>query len=232
MVQFPLLEAFDDESPRPRHIILCIFVGAAVSGTVTHDAPGSSIAAAAAAAASTNDEDVVAVADADGSTREPRLAATAAACRLRRLFDCGDCDAGDDKPMIETDRGCARATCAGSRWRVRIIDNFRRMILPSGITLATLGGGAAASETDELDCVGLGVIEARERLNGERTLYATGGCGDDDVGEFARSRSRLPRDELALAGWWIGKRVEELCGTTAALGKLRVHEQFRAEVAS
>ena len=70
------------------------------------------------------------------------------------------------------------------------------MMLPSGITL----GGGAASETDELDCVGSGVIEARERLNGESTLYATGGCGDDGVGEFARSRSRLPRDELALAG--------------------------------
>ena len=56
-----------------------------------------------------------------------------------------------------------------------MIDNFRRMMLPSGITLATLGGGAAASETDELDCVGSGVIEARERLNGESTLYATGG---------------------------------------------------------
>ena len=118
MLQFPPLEAFD-ESPRPRHIILCIFVGAAVSGTVTHDAPGSSIAAA--AAASTNDEDVVVTAD--GSTRAPLLtdddalllATTAAACRLRRLFDCGDCDAGDDEPMLETDRGRTRATCAGSR---------------------------------------------------------------------------------------------------------------------
>jgi hypothetical protein len=211
MVQFPLLEAFDDESPRPRHIILCVLVGAAVSGTVTHDAPGSSsiaTAAAAAAAASTNDEEVVAVADADVSTREPRLAATAAACRLRRLFDCGDCDAGDDDPMLETDSGRARSRGAGSRRPVRIIDNFRRMMLPSGITL----GSGAASETDELDCVGSGVIEARERLNGERTLYATGGCGDDDVGEFARSRSKLPRDELALAGWWFGKRVKNSAG--------------------
>ena len=172
---------------------------------MTHDTPGSSIATeVAASAASTNDEDVVAVADADGSKRAPRLAdddalllaATAAACRLRRLFDCGDCDAGDDEPMLETDRGRARACCAGSRWRVRMIDNCRRMMLPSGITLATLDGGAAASETDELDCVGLGVIEARERLNGESTLYAAGGCGDDDVGAFAHSRSRLPRDEL------------------------------------
>jgi hypothetical protein len=117
MVQFPLLEAFDDESPRPRHIILCVLVGAAVSGTMTHDAPGSSSIAtpATAAAASTNDEDVVVVADADGSTREPRLAAAATACRPRGLFDCGDCDAGDDEPMLEIDRGRARACCAGSR---------------------------------------------------------------------------------------------------------------------
>ena len=75
---------------------------------------------------------------------------------------------------------------------MRIIDHFRRMMLPSGITLATLGGGA--SETDNLDCVGSGLIEAHERLNGEKTLYATGGCGDDsdEVGESARYRSMLP----------------------------------------
>ena len=138
------------------------------------------------------------------------LAATAAACRLRRLFDCGDCDAGEDEPMLETDRGRARACCTGSRWRVRIIDNFRRMMLPSGITLANLGGGAAASETDGLDCVGSGVIEARERLNGDSTLYATGGCGNDDIGEFARSRSRLPRDELALVRIVVRQACEEL----------------------
>jgi len=166
-----------------------------------------------AAAASTNDEDVVEVV-ADGSTRAPRLAAdddalllaaTAAACRLCRPFDCRDGDAGDcgelaphDEPlMLEIDRG--RARCASSCWRVGIIDKFRRVMLPSGITLATLGDGAA-SETAELDCVGSGVSEARERLNGERTLYATGGCEDDDVGDFARSRSRLPRDELSFAG--------------------------------
>jgi hypothetical protein len=155
--------------------MLCVIVGTAVSSTVTQDVPGST-AAAAAAAASTNDEDVVVVV-ADGSTRAPRLAAdddalllaaTAAACRLCREFDCVDCDAGDcselaphDEPMmLEIDRG--RARCASSRWRVRIIDKFRRMMLPSGITLATLDGGAA-SETDELDCrVG------RER--GTRTL--------------------------------------------------------------
>jgi hypothetical protein len=113
-VQFPLLEAFDDESPRPRHID---FVGTAVSDTVTHDAPGSSITTA--VAASTNDEDVVVAAD--RSTRAPRLAADdealllasmAGACRLRRLFDCGDCDAGNcgefvhDLPILEIDWGC------------------------------------------------------------------------------------------------------------------------------
>ena len=64
------------------------------------------------------------------------------------------------------------------------MDNFRRIMLPSGITLVALVGDCdgGASETDELDCVGSGEREVRERLNGERTLYATGGCGDD-VGE-------------------------------------------------
>jgi hypothetical protein len=64
-----------------------------------------------------------------------------------------------------------------------MIDNFRRMIFPSGITLVdTFDDGGGASETDELEFVGSGVNEARERLNGDRTLYATGGCGcDGDV---------------------------------------------------
>lgn len=125
MEQFPPFEALD-ESPRPRLvivIILCVVlsreatVGAAASGIVTLEAPEFAIATA----ASTKDEDVVA---ADGSTRASRLAedevllfpvaamaaATAAAiCILRRLFDCGDCDAGDcgefahDEPMLEID---------------------------------------------------------------------------------------------------------------------------------
>ena len=47
-----------------------------------------------------------------------------------------------------------------------------------------------------------------ERLNGERTLYATGGWGGDE-GEFVRS---LPRDELAPtpsdAG--VGRRVRKI----------------------
>lgn len=70
-----------------------------------------------------------------------------------------------------------------------MMDNFRRITFPSGITLVILawdcdrgGGVAAASEIDELECVRSGVREACERLNGERILYATGGCGDD-VGE-------------------------------------------------
>jgi hypothetical protein len=53
---------------------------------------------------------------------------------------------------------------------------------------------------DEFECVGSGESEARERLNGDRTLYAKGGCGGHDAesgGKFARSRSRLQCDELA-----------------------------------
>ena len=109
MEQFPPLKALD-ASPRPRLVIvisLAVFlsweaiVGAAVSGTVIHEAPGSVISTA--APASTNDEEVIA---ADGSTRAARLAddalllfpvatAAAAACRLRKLSDCGVSDPGD-----------------------------------------------------------------------------------------------------------------------------------------
>jgi guanyl-specific ribonuclease Sa len=76
------MEQFPDDSPLARLrlpiVILGVFLsfdvivgtGATVSGTVTHDAPGSS-SATTAAPASTNDEDVVA---ADGSTRPARLA--------------------------------------------------------------------------------------------------------------------------------------------------------------
>jgi hypothetical protein len=68
-----------------------------------------------------------------------------------------------------------------------MIDNFRRMIFPSGITLVVTFDGGGVSETDELEFVGSGVNKARERLNGDRTLYATGGCGcgweGDVVGE-------------------------------------------------
>jgi hypothetical protein len=36
---------------------------------------------------------------------------------------------------------------------------------------------------DELECVGSGGSEARERLNGDKTLYATGECVGECVGE-------------------------------------------------
>jgi hypothetical protein len=206
------MEQFPDDSPRlhlPIVIILGVFLsldatvgaGAAVSGTVTHVAPGSS-SATTAAPASTNDEDVVA---ADESIRPARLAddvlplvfpvAATTACRLRRLLDCGDCNAWDcgklahDEPVLDIDWGrsrmrCVLACCCGSRWRVRVIDNFRRMMFPSGITLVVTFDGGGASETGELEFVGSGVNEARERLlNGDRTLYATGGCGGDVVGD-------------------------------------------------
>jgi hypothetical protein len=55
-------------------------------------------------------------------------------------------------------------------------------------------------EMDEFDRAGSGECEVCERLNGASTLYATGGWAGDDAesgGEFARSRSRLPRDEVA-----------------------------------
>jgi hypothetical protein len=79
MEQFLPFEAFDD-SPRLRLLIIIILgvflsrdatVGATISGTVTHDAPGSS-SATTATPASTNDEDVVVATD--GSTRAARLA--------------------------------------------------------------------------------------------------------------------------------------------------------------
>ena len=126
-MRFPLLEAFDDESPRPRHIVLCAFVDTALFGTVTHDAPGSSITTA--VAASTNDEDVIVTAD--RSTRAPRLAtaddtlltATTAACRLRRLFDCGDCDVGDDEPMLESRDRRGACACVLRRFSLARKDN-------------------------------------------------------------------------------------------------------------
>ena len=184
MVQFPV-----DDSPRLRLLIVIILVvflsldatvgtDAAVSSTVTHDAPESAASSATTAAlASTND---------DGSTHAARLAADDAllllvvvfhvaattACRLRRLFDCGDCDACDcgelahDEPMLDIDWGrllfFVVCCCVGSRWRVRIIDNLRRMMLPSGIR--------GVSETGELELVGSGDNDARDRLNGARTL--------------------------------------------------------------
>jgi hypothetical protein len=79
---------------------------------------------------------------------------------------------------------------------------------------------APAREMDEFECVGSGESEARERLNGDRTLYATGGWKGDEAesgGELVRSRSRLPRDELApgpsdtgVAGF--GRRLKRSTG--------------------
>ena len=99
--------------------------------------------------------DVVA---ANGSTRVPRLAedvlllfpvVAITACQLRGLFDCEDCDADDcdesahDELMLEIEWGHSLMSvcpCCGSRWRVRMMDNFRRITLPSGITLVTFVG--------------------------------------------------------------------------------------------
>src|SRR5579859_4677036 len=82
----------------------------------------------------------------------------------------GDGEFAHDELMLEIDcgRSLRRAFVhCGSRWRVRMMENFRRMMFPSGI--------AGASETDELECVGSGVSKVLERLIRERTLYATGG---------------------------------------------------------
>ncbi|KAF8261917.1 hypothetical protein EI94DRAFT_1744853, partial [Lactarius quietus] len=94
--------------------------------SVTHDAPGSSIATTATATASTNDEDVAAGRSTRGAPDVLLvvLVAATAACRLRRHFDYGDCDASDcgelahDEPIFEIDwvrsQRCACAHC-GSR---------------------------------------------------------------------------------------------------------------------
>ncbi|KAF8265079.1 hypothetical protein EI94DRAFT_1736754, partial [Lactarius quietus] len=94
--------------------------------SVTHDAPGSSIATTATATASTNDEDVAAGGSTCGAPNVllVALVAATAACRLRRLFDYGDCDASDcgelahDEPIFEINwvrsQRCVCARC-GSR---------------------------------------------------------------------------------------------------------------------
>lgn len=127
-------------------------------------------------------EDSVAV-EMDGSTRAARLEMlSAAVCKLRMLFDCWEC--GDDEPMLTIDNGRGRSlTCGfGSRWRVRMIESFRRMtpasesrVLP-GCCRRT--GGVpmpVVREMDEFDRAGSGECEVCERLNGASTLYATGG---------------------------------------------------------
>jgi hypothetical protein len=140
----------------------------------------------------------------DASRRAARLEMlSAAVCKLRMLFVCGEC--GDDELMLEMDCGRGRSLYAfNSLWRVRMMDSFRRITLPSGSRDLTgcccccfceTGG---AREMDEFEFMGSGVCEAWERLNGDKTLYDTGGCAGDGAegwGEFARSRSRLPRDD-------------------------------------
>jgi hypothetical protein len=66
-----------------------------------------------------------------------------------------------------------------------MIDKFRRMIFPSGSTLVvTFVDDGGASETNESGFLSSGVSKAPKRLNGERILYVTGGCGwGSDVGE-------------------------------------------------
>jgi hypothetical protein len=68
---------------------------------------------------------------------------------------------------------------------MRMIDKFRRMMFPSGSTLVvTFVDDGGASETNASGLVSSGVSKARKRLNGERILYSTGGCGwGGDVGD-------------------------------------------------
>lgn len=168
-----------------------------------------------------DDDDPVPV---DVSMRAARLdKLSAAVCKLRKLFDCCDSCGETELLMLAIDSGrcccCVRcARCCGSLWRVKIMDSFRRITLPSESKDLTgccccckPGGGAApARETDE--CVGSGASDARERLNGDKPLCTTGvcmgvcvgkDCGAEDsgegrsCGELVRSRSKLPRDELA-----------------------------------
>ncbi|KAI9449929.1 hypothetical protein BJY52DRAFT_1227479 [Lactarius psammicola] len=114
MKQFPPFEALH-ESPRPRRvivIIMCVFlfrkaiVGAAVSDPVSYEAPTTSM----------NEEAIVAAEESTRGTARRGRAATvscrryhcvAATCKLRKLFYCGYCDAGDcgefayEDPMLE-----------------------------------------------------------------------------------------------------------------------------------
>ena len=43
---------------------------------------------------------------------------------------------------------------------------------------------------------------------------------------WSRSRSRLPRDELALAGWWFGKRVKNSAGLLPRSAKCACMSSF------
>jgi len=173
------------------------------------------------------DDEPVAAVPTEVSMRAARLdMLSAAVCKLRKLFDCCDSCGDTELLMLEIDSGrrccCCCCCCCGSFWRVRMMDSFRLMTLPSdskdliGCCLCCWehgGGVAPARDIDELECVGSAESDARERLNGDKTLYAIGGCAgvgdgcDADVtvangdgrscGELVRSRSKLPRDELA-----------------------------------
>ena len=131
----------------------------------------------------------------DVSMRAARLdMLSAAVCKLRKLFDCCESCGDTELLMLEIDSGRC-CVCCGSLWRVSIIDSFRRMTLPSeskdligccfccDCCCKPGGGVAPAREMDELECVGSGGSDARERLNGDRTLYATGGCVGECVGD-------------------------------------------------
>jgi hypothetical protein len=78
------------------------------------------------------DDEPVAAETTDGSTRAARLdMLSAAVCKLRKLFDCCESCGDTELLMLEIDSGRCFSCCCGSLWRVRIIDNFRRMTLPS-----------------------------------------------------------------------------------------------------
>lgn len=141
------------------------------------------------------DDETVAAETTDVSTRAARLdMLSAAVCKLRKLFDCCESCGDTELLMLEIDSGRCCSCCCGSLWRVRIIDSFFRMTLPSErkdligccfcCGCCEPGGGVTpAREMDELECVGSGEGDARERLNGDKTLYATGGCVGECVGD-------------------------------------------------
>lgn len=83
------------------------------------------------------DESVAA--ESDGSMRAARRLElemlSAAVPRLRMLFDCCEPGEGEGKeePMLEMDSGRGRSLeSAFGRWRVRMMDSFRLITLPSG----------------------------------------------------------------------------------------------------
>jgi hypothetical protein len=116
----------------------------------------------------------------DVSTRAARLdMLSAAVCKLRKLFDCCESCGDIELLILEIDSGRG---CCGSLWRVRMMDSFRRITLPSERKDLIGWCVAPAREMDELECVGSGESEMRERLNGDKTLCVMGGCMDVGVG--------------------------------------------------